>query len=99
MAIDTLPSQNLDDVGTRYQHLTDLMELWQTGLEVMNKYDFDSDKENKVKLKNAIELLQKHIDNKSGYDFKAWSLRDTIERIPAKAESIEGGRGTPLREG
>lgn len=96
--VDLVPKLSLDDVGTRYRHLTDLLELWQLGLDVINKYNFGIDRENKRKLEHAIDLLKRHLDTKAGYDTKAINLLPTIEAIPRDPQSIKGGRGTPLRK-
>jgi hypothetical protein len=70
------------DVGTRYDHLSDLLELWRTGLEVMKRYDRVREAEKREKnLASAIDLLEKHLNYVSGYDARMPALRDCIERI------------------
>lgn len=90
--------QELTDVGTRYEHLTDLLNFWETGLDVMERIKCDSDKERRPKLEGAVELLKKYLDNKSGYDYRAWSLRSAVDSISKDPSAIDGGRGTPLRK-
>jgi hypothetical protein len=87
---------NLTDTGTRYKHLTELLDLWQVALDIAKRYD-GNDKTRYTKLESAIELLQKHIDNLGQYDQGAWNIRDEIERVSKDPAKIQGGRGTPLK--
>lgn len=88
----------LTDVGTRYAHLTDLLDLWEAGQSIMSRYAFDIDKMQKAELEAAIRLLRKHIDSLSNYDYKGWNVRDEIEAISRDPQKSVGGRGTPLKE-
>jgi hypothetical protein len=88
----------LEDVGTRHRHLTELLDLWEAGVDVMDRYNLNSDKDRKKKLESAVELLRKHIDHLSGYDYRAWNIRDEIEHISRDPAKIVGGRGTPLKQ-
>jgi hypothetical protein len=90
--------QELTDVGTRYQHLVELRDLWEAGLSILNRYNFSTDKERKVELQQAIKLLNKNLDNLAAYDFKGYNLRASIEDISRDPSKITGGRGTPLQQ-
>ena len=88
----------LFEQGTRYQHYRDLLELWQSGLEVLNRYTFSSDVIRKQQLEAGIFLLQKQLDVACGYEGKAWELREEIDSITRNVDTIKGGRGTPLKK-
>lgn len=54
---------SMDDVGTRLQFLTELYELWQTGIDILDRYD--KHKPNyeveRQRLINARDLLYYHM--------------------------------------
>jgi len=49
----------MDDVGSRQQHLIDLYEVWQTGLDILERYDKRAPfyQERKAELEAATKLL------------------------------------------
>lgn len=76
----------MDDVGTRLQFLTELYELWQTGIDILDRYDKDATNyiERRAELVHAVNMLWYHMrkDYEAGKDIKA------INEIP-KAEYIK----------
>jgi hypothetical protein len=87
---------SMDDEGTRMDHLSHVRALWAdtlTSLEDRHAtYLSERDKSLIAKLKNAIELLDEHIEK----DYVAWKVAREINGIPP-ADKIEGGRGTKLK--
>jgi hypothetical protein len=68
------------DVGTRFSHLSDLYELWQTGLDILERYDknnpFYEDK--KDELENALRLLLYHMEK----DYNDHNYAVEINNLP-----------------
>jgi hypothetical protein len=54
---------SMDDVGTRIQFLTELYELWQTGIDILDRYDRHSPyyAEKREELEHATKLLMFHM--------------------------------------
>jgi hypothetical protein len=97
MADEFVPTTySMSDEGTRMDHLSYVRALWATALDSLEArvptYLSERDKSLMVKLKNAIELLDDHIEK----DYVAWKVAREINGIPP-AEKIEGGRGTKLK--
>lgn len=100
MNYDDFPPVKLTDVGTRYTHYRDLLELWECGLVVLKescRLDADS-KEKTAQLKAGVELLRKQIDIGSGFDSnmysdQMWSLRKLINSVPHTAQPLVDGEG------
>lgn len=90
----------LTDVGTRYMHYAELLELWELNYQIMVKYHYDTphDTALRTKLESAVELLRKQMVTSGHYVQSVETVRSIIEAIPEKPEDIQGGRGTPLRE-
>lgn len=76
-----------EDVGTRLEHLMDLQELWSWAWSMRNKansYYTDLEKEESVKLDNALEMLN-HI--LMGYQGPT-SVPAVINALPKDAKDI-----------
>lgn len=94
--------KNLKDVGTRYEHYRELLGLWEDVQQLIEERPREyplSNRANKVakRVRIAIDLLRKHLDNMSSYEDKTLALWRTVNNIPRDPEEIVGGRGTPLR--
>lgn len=93
----------LSDEGTRYKHYSELLEQWRLGTDVLENmsqsYQHPADKKRLTDLKAAVALLEKQLEVMSGYDKEQWSLREQVNQIPRDPNRIEGGRGTPVKEG
>jgi hypothetical protein len=58
---------NLNDLGTRIQHLSDLHELWSSGLEIMLRGTYHSEPE--LELIKELEICLKHLTNHMAKDY------------------------------
>jgi hypothetical protein len=83
----TAHNMSMDDIGTRMLHLTQLYELWQTGLDVIERFDKHSPfyGEKKKELENALKLLQFHMAK----DYQERPYRKEIDLLPWNAENIK----------
>lgn len=96
MSIDYFSTKKLTDVGTRYQHLRELLDAWEQGLELMGKYA-PADENDRVKLTHGIDLMHKQLNVMSDYGDNRFALARMIDDIPTDPTKIKGGRGTPLK--
>lgn len=89
----------LEDVGTRYLHMVQLLEMWENGLVVLNGHPTLSTENVKMKpqLEHGIELLRNHIDTMANVkDFLKYKYATmSVNPDPTK---ILGGRGTELKD-
>jgi hypothetical protein len=76
----------LTDVGSRWQHLVDLREIWQNALanlqRIKPQYISVGDKVLMSKLATAVEMTDQQIDLLAKYKLGAMSLRQRIDAIP-----------------
>jgi hypothetical protein len=63
MVGDTMRPGSMDDVGSRLDHLTELYEIWQTGLDILERYNKRTSfyTEKKAELEAALKLLYCHM--------------------------------------
>jgi hypothetical protein len=101
---DEVPAVSLDDVGSRYTHLAELLEMWEIGIEILDEkirnmaYSAGSGMPDKLqKLEAAAETLRGTMDGMSNRSDYRWKLADQINAIPEYPTVAEGGRGTPLK--
>ena len=82
-----LKTGSMDDVGTRMQHLTELYELWQTGLDVIERFDKHSPfyEERKKELQHALKLLVYHLEK----DYSENSYRQAVDTLPSNREDFK----------
>lgn len=89
----------LDDIGRRYDHLSDLLYVWENALLVVQDIDskYLSDNQEKLidGLKYAIKMLKVHIDQLAQYKLNKGEA--AVNSIPSDPSQIKGGRGTPLK--
>lgn len=78
---------SMDDVGTRLRFLTELYELWQTGIDILERYDKHKPnyEEEKKKLENARDMLYFHMTK----DYKSSVDAVRINTLPKNAEDIK----------
>jgi hypothetical protein len=85
MAMETVGNQ-LADVGTRWQHLADMREIWANAVANLQRiqpgYRSVGDKKWEEKLSAAVELIDKQIDLMARYDMKKMMLAREIDAIP-----------------
>jgi len=92
MAESVIKAQ-LTDVGTRWKHLSDLLEGWELAVNIIEDYGFHSevDRIRLNQLKGGIALLRKQIESMSNYQEKQWSLRDQVNKIALMVKNKKEG--------
>lgn len=98
MNIDDFRSKKLDDIGTRYEHYSDLISLWEESAEIIASTNYNS-KHDLARIETfrvSIELMRNTLDGMAEYRDMMLALRRLVDYIPTMAKDIEGGRGTPL---
>jgi len=70
--IDSVASRpSLKEVGTRYDHYMELKEIFLLGIDVIDRmssmHRSDADKRTKVKLENAVEVINKRLNYLSNF--------------------------------
>ena len=78
---------SMDDVGTRLKFLAELYELWQTGIDILDRYDRDTPfyAERRKELENATRLLYWHMTK----DYNENAEKCEIDIIPRNPEAIK----------
>ena len=80
---------SMSDVGTRYEHLADLQELWNEAMEIIKRnYQTPDMEKRKHALETALNLLQKHMEK----DYNESVYENIINEIHEK------GKVTPKNE-
>lgn len=83
---NVIKTGSMDDVGSRLKFLSELYELWQTGIDILDRYDKDAAHyfEKRAELVHARDMLFHHMhkDYHTGVDASA------INTLP-KAEDIK----------
>lgn len=84
--------QSLTDIGTRYQHLVDLRDVWQEGIEAVSRrlpaHRTSGDEDLLKSLHVCISLINKQLGIMSGYDKKKFDLRREVNSIPLDPNQI-----------
>ncbi len=78
---------SMDDTGTRMSFLLELYELWETGLDILERYDQSSPfyEEKKKELEHALKLLAYHMEK----DYQDKAVKDVIDSLPKHGEDIK----------
>lgn len=80
------PAYKLEDVGTRYQHLTELQDIWAQGVEALkqsyNRYPNPKDQLQLAQVEAALKLLKIHQEQLANWERKKWALEEEIEKLP-----------------
>ena len=87
VALDDSSSMgSMDDVGTRFQHLTDLYELWLDGIDILDKWEKKSPyyEEKRKELENATRLLAIYFMK----DYQDDTDRMLINSLPQHGDDI-----------
>lgn len=81
-----IETNKLFDVGTRWQHLVDVRELWQNALANLERirpnYLSVGDKKLIAKLRVAVELMDRHINLLSKFTLGDTALGRMIDACP-----------------
>lgn len=99
MNYEEFKAKKLEDVGTRYQHYSDLVEVWEEGARLISEYSHVG-KHDQTKLDTltaAIELLRNTLDGIGEYHDLLIELRKLVDFVPTDPTVIPEGRGTPLQ--
>jgi hypothetical protein len=98
MRLDYKASQTMSDIATRYEHLSQLLVLWEDVVEAMGRRSFlgrdELFKKNGIEL--AIKQLKKTMEGMEGYYTHTNDIRRMLQQIP-KPFAVFGGRGTPIK--
>lgn len=80
----------MSDVGTRYQHLTELLEIWSEGEAILERKTWlsEHEKEMKQKLNHSVELLKKHMTGIASEYYEVGYSR-VINALPKDAAEIK----------
>lgn len=101
MNTDEFRAKKLDDIGTRYQHYSDLLSLWEESAEIVavavGRTNSKHDAARLETMRASIELMRNTLDGMAEYRDMMLALRRLVDYIPTMAKDIEGGRGTPLQ--
>jgi len=92
-------AKSLNDVGSRFDHYSELLVIWEEYAMMMGKRSFLG-KDELVKLMGlslACHQLQKTMANMPGYVDKIGEIKALVDGVPKDAKLIYGGRGKPLR--
>ncbi len=88
--------KSLQDVGTRYRHLTDLRDLWADGIETLSRikpaYKTESDTNLLKSLTTAVVMLDRQVEVLTGYSAAEFKMgREINEAISdVKSGKLEG---------
>ena len=77
---------SMDDVGTRFKHLTELYELWLEGIDILDKWEKKNPKykEKREELEHATTLLAFHFMK----DYQDNADRSIINSLPLHGDDI-----------
>lgn len=91
-------AKKLSDVGTRYQHYSELISVWEEGADMIASHAYIGNSENaKLEaLTAAVTLLRNTLDGMAEYHDSQVQLRKLVDWVPTDPTSIVGGRGSPL---
>jgi hypothetical protein len=83
-AMEEPPRLGLQDVGTRWEHYSELRELFALGIEILKNLPVKSsiDEHRRVKLEHAVEMIDGRLSLLSDYVHETTfgsKLRNTIE--------------------
>jgi|HubBroStandDraft_1064217.scaffolds.fasta_scaffold11554_6 hypothetical protein len=78
---------SMDDIGSRLQFLTELYELWQEGIEILDKWERNTPfyAEKRKELEIASRLLMYHMEK----DYKEEVTKKMINDLPAFGDQIK----------
>ena len=78
---------SMQDVGTRFQFLAELYDLWESGLDILDRYDKHTPgyEDKSKELQTALRLLGYHLEK----DYNEGEYKKAIDLLPARAEDIK----------
>ena len=91
-------AKSLTDVGSRYDHYSELLVIWEEYVAMMSKRSFLG-KDERVKqmgLNLACNQLRKTISSMPGYVEMVGEVKALVDGVPKNPKLIFGGRGRAL---
>jgi hypothetical protein len=90
-------TKSLNDIGSRYDHYSELLVIWEEYVQMMAKRQFLGRIEltKKMGIELAITQLRKTVAAMRGYNDQVGVVETLVDGVP-KAKYIYGGRGTAL---
>ena len=89
---------DLDETGRRYDHYMELKECFLLGIEVLDemrkRYKSPTDETMRIKLSNAVEMIEKYIGHLCNYDVEMASYGDIAKEVRKAGVHV-----TPLLKG
>ncbi len=85
--VNNLSKVSMDDIGSRMHHLTDLYDLWTTGLDVIERFDKHHPfyEARKKELESALRLLNYHMQK----DYSENLYRQAVDTLPSHGEDVK----------
>ena len=82
--------KKLEDSGTRFEHLNDLVDYLSEGLisviNSLDRYKNDSDVERKAKLEGALNLIRVYQEQMANYAGQKWEFNKMLDEcVPARS--------------
>jgi hypothetical protein len=89
----------LTDVGTRYQHYTDLRDLFRNTSEILRSRGdlIQAGKDKLFMLDGAVKAIESQIDIMAKRSTRELSLAKQVNGIEKDPQVWKGGRGTELK--
>jgi hypothetical protein len=88
--------RSLTDMGTRYEHLGDLLDYLNNGLVAVNysiaRYTNANDDQRKIRLESAIALVNIYRDQLANIDGNKWNLNNMLDKYVPERGVLEGIR-------
>jgi hypothetical protein len=91
-------AKSLEDIGSRFDHYSELLVIWEEYMQMMSKRTFLG-KDELVKLMGlslACNQLRKTVSGMPGYVEKIGEIKALVDGVPRDAKLIRGGRGSAL---
>lgn len=91
-------TKSLNDIGSRYDHYSELLVIWEEYVSMMEKRAFLGRDEliKKMGIELAIKQLRKTIMGMRGYSDQVGEIKALVDGVPKDAKLIFGGRGKAL---
>ena len=85
--------KKLEDAGTRFEHLNDLVDYLGEGLisviNSLDRYKNDSDVERKAKLEGALTLIKIYQEQMANYAGRKWDFNRLLDECVPSRESLD----------
>jgi hypothetical protein len=91
-------TKSLNDIGSRYDHYSELLVIWEEYVQMMAKRTFLGRIEltKKMGIELAITQLRKTVAAMRGYEDQVGAVEALVDGVSRSAKHIYGGRGSAL---